>query len=247
MWKKSRVKGRIAAQRKIIGYVRVSTEDQAREGVSLAAQEARLRAFCEATGRDLDEIVTDAGLSAKTTDRAGLQRILTGVKLGEIGTVLVLKIDRATRSVRDLADLIDLFAANDCAFVSVSESIDTGSAAGRMITNLLGVLAQFEREQIGERTSFALAHKRTQRQAYSRVPFGWTRKGSMLELDAPEQEALIAIRAMEKNGKSYRRIGAWLTENGFRPKQGAAIWHAASVRSVLTSKMNIESALEAQL
>ncbi len=183
--------------RTTVGYIRVSTEDQAREGVSLAAQEARLRAFCTGTDRNLGEVVTDAGLSAKNTDRLGLQRILDGVRSGEVGCVLVLKLDRLTRSIRDLAELMDLFGKHDVAFVSVQESLDTGSAAGRMITNLLGVLAQFEREQIGERTSFALAHKRQSGLVYGRIPFGFERKGDQLIPIASEQKGLRHIRKMD--------------------------------------------------
>lgn len=238
-------RSKVKPERKVIAYVRVSTEDQVREGVSLQAQEARLQAFCEATGRHLDEIVTDAGLSAKNTDRPGLQRILEGVRADLVGTVLVLKIDRATRNVRDLADLIDLFAKHDCAFVSVTESIDTGSAAGRMITNLLGVLAQFEREQAGERTAFALTHKRKGKLVYGHAPFGWQRNGEHLIPVPDEQRALETIRNMDADGISYRRIGAWLTDNGFIPHQGASQWHAASVRKMLLSKMFTESEVAA--
>jgi len=235
-WKRNR-KRPAGAGRRVVGYVRVSTEDQAREGVSLGAQEARLRAFCEGTGRVLDEIVADAGKSAKDTSRAGLQGILDGVRGGGIGTVLVLKLDRLTRSIRDLADLLDLFSKSDVSFVSVQESLDTGSAAGRMITNLLGVLAQFEREQIAERTSFALAHKRRNGRVYGRTPFGFSREGDSLVPVREEQHALAHIRQMDASGSSYRKIGAWLTENGFRPKGGASVWHAASVRRLLLSKI----------
>jgi site-specific DNA recombinase len=231
----------VQTARKIVGYSRCSTVDQARNGVTLAAQEARIRAYALATGRKLDEIVTDAGISAKSTDRPGFKRILQGVAAGEIGAMLVLKIDRATRSVRDLSDMVELFAKHDCAFVSVTESIDTGSAAGRMITNLLGVLAQFEREQIGERTSVALAHKRQSRQVYGRVPFGYERIGSDLVPVQHEQQALQHIREMDAHGTSYRKIAAWLFENGLTPKNGASVWHAASVRKLLLSKMNAES------
>ncbi len=221
----------------MVGYIRVSTEDQAREGVSLQAQEARLRAFCDATGRVLDEVIVDAGASAKSMARTGFGRLLSGVKKNQIGTVLVLKIDRATRSVRDLADLIDLFNMHDCAFISVTESIDTSSAAGRMITNLLGVLAQFEREQVGERTAFALAHKRRERLVYGHAPFGWRRNGQKLVPVDSEQEALATIRKMDAEAISYRKIATWLTQNGFTPRQGAQQWHAASVRKMLLSKM----------
>lgn len=242
MWRRTAKQDGRKTARKTLGYIRVSTEDQAREGVSLAAQEARLRAFCTGTDRQLDDIITDAGISAKNTDRPGLQRILEGVRSGEVGCVLVLKLDRLTRSIRDLADLIELFAKHDVAFVSVQESLDTGSAAGRMITNLLGVLAQFEREQVAERTAFALAHKRQSKRVYGRVPFGYERKGDQLIPVAAEQRALKHIRKMDAQGVSYRRIAAWLSENGCTPKNGAKVWHAASVRKLLLSKMNTENA-----
>ena len=111
-----------------------------------------------------------------------------------------------------------------------------------MITNLLGVLAQFEREQIGERTSFALAYKRQSMQAYGRVPFGYERKGENLIPIEREQWALHSIRKMDARGLSYRKIATWLAVNGLTPKNGAKVWHAASVRKLLLSKMNTENA-----
>ena len=227
--------------RKVVGYVRCSTEEQATRGVTLQAQRAKIVAFCEATDRTLDEVIVDAGQSAKSTQRPGFLRVIDAVRAGEISAVVVVKIDRATRSVRDLADVMELFAAMNCAFISVTESIDTGSAAGRMITNLLGVLAQFEREQLGERTSFALKHKRQNLKVYGHPPFGWARVGDILKPVPDEQNALKRLRVMDAEGISYRRIAEWLTTSGFRPRQGAKIWHAASVRKMLLSKMNAEN------
>ena len=115
-----------------------------------------------------------------------------------------------------------------------------------MITNLFGVLAQFEREQIGERTAFALAHKRRTRSVYGHVPFGWTRDGNRLIPLEREQVALATIRKMDTDGTSYRQIGAWLTENGYEPRQGGRAWHAASVRKMLLSRMYLESECESK-
>jgi DNA invertase Pin-like site-specific DNA recombinase len=150
----------VPIDRKTIGYARVSLTEQARDGVSLPAQEERLRAYALATARDLVEIVVDDGQSAKTLCRPGLQRILTAVTNGVISSIVVLKLDRLTRSVRDLSELLDLFARHDTALISVSESLDTASAAGRLMVNVLGSVGQWEREAISERTAFALAHKR---------------------------------------------------------------------------------------
>jgi site-specific DNA recombinase len=101
--------------------------------------------------------------------------ILAEVRAGRVSAVLVTKLDRLTRSVRDLITIVELFAAYDTALISASESIDTGTAAGRMIVNMFGVVAQWEREAIAERTSGARSHKRRQRLAYAPTPFGYRR------------------------------------------------------------------------
>jgi len=228
----------VAVQKMTVGYARVSSEDQAMKGVSLEAQEARIKAFALATDRALDEVIIDAGISAKTLVRPGIQKILEGIRNGTIGTVIVLKLDRITRSIRDLGDLLDIFKKADAALVSVGESLDTQSAAGRMVINMLGVVSQWEREAIAERTAFALSHKRTQRKVYGPVAFGYRRTGSDLVPEESEQQALQHIVAMHKEGSSYRDVAAWLTTEGFLPAQGAKVWHAASVRKLLLSRMN---------
>ncbi len=229
---------RKATPRRIVGYVRVSTEDQAREGVSLAAQEERIRAFAFATGRELDEIVIDAGESAKTLNRPGLARILNDLRAGVIEAVIVLKLDRLTRSVRDLADLLDAFQKHDAALVSVSESLDTSTASGRLMLNLLASVSQWEREAIGERTADALAHKRSQGRVYGPVPFGYRRNGDQLVSVPTELAALNTLRNMRANGASLRVCGAWLTSQGVAPRQGGRIWRACSVQQILDSRMN---------
>jgi site-specific DNA recombinase len=234
-------RGTPAIPRRTIGYVRVSTEDQAAHGVSIEAQEARIRAFALATDRTLDEVIVDHGISAKTLVRPGIARVLAGVKGRTIGTVIVLKLDRLTRSIRDLGELLDVFTKADAALVSVGESLDTQSAAGRMVINMLGVVAQWEREATAERTVFALAHKRSQRKAYGHTPFGWRRIDDDLRPDDAEQGALGHIVGMRAAGASYAKIGAWLTLQGHKPAQGARVWHSASVRKLLLSKMATET------
>jgi site-specific DNA recombinase len=236
--RKAIMRGRKAAQatkeRICIGYVRVSTEEQANEGVSLAAQEDRIRAYASLYGYELAEVVVDAGESAKSLKRPGISRILDGVRAGNVRAVIALKLDRITRSVRDLGDLMETFDRADAALVSVSENLDTSTAAGRMVTNMLGVVAQWEREAIGERTATALTHKRKLRQVYGRPPFGYRREGDMLvevpSLLAAREEA----RAMLAGGASLRQIGAHLrTYNG-------GIWHPQTVKDMLGSRMSRE-------
>lgn len=222
--------------RKSVGYVRVSTEEQAREGVSQAAQDARIRAFALATGRDLAEVVIDDGQSAKSLVRPGLEQVLGAVRQRTVDAVIVLKLDRLTRSVRDLGALLDLLARYDTALVSVSESLDTASAAGRLMVNVLGSVAQWEREAISERTAFALAHKRQNGQAYCRTPFGYDRKGDALVPNRPQQRALATVRRMAAKGASLRQIAAKLTRDGIAAPRGR-LWHASGVRPVLNSKI----------
>jgi DNA invertase Pin-like site-specific DNA recombinase len=230
-----------AADRRTIAYVRASTEDQATTGVSLDAQEARVGAYCTAMGWDVSEVVRDAGESAKSLKRPGIAQTLERVRAGAVERIVVAKLDRLTRSIRDLSDLIDLCAKHDVALVSVGETLDTSSAAGRMIVNMLGVVGQWEREAIAERTSTALSHKRRSGLAYATTPFGYRREGDALLPDAFEQKALREAMRMDSAGASFREIARFLTDLGAKPHRGKA-WYASSVRAILRSRMTTELA-----
>jgi len=224
------------ANRRTVAYIRVSTEEQATTGVSLDAQEARIAAYAVAMGFEVSEVIRDAGMSAKTLQRPGIGTVLDGVRSGDVERVVILKLDRITRSTRDLAELLDIFAKADSALVSVSESLDTKSAAGRLVVNMLGVVAQWEREAIGERTATALSHKRATSQSYSPTPFGYRLEGKTLVPILEEQEALSEAIRLDRAGVSFRAIGRALTDRGAVPHRGSA-WHASSVRAMLRSKM----------
>jgi DNA invertase Pin-like site-specific DNA recombinase len=170
-----------------------------------------------------------------------MARILADVRAGKVERVVVLKLDRLTRSVRDLADLLDLFAKHDVSLVSVSEHLDTSSAAGRLVLNVMGTVSQWEREAIAERTATALAHKRQNGTVYGTTPFGYTRQGSTLVADGIEQDALREAARMDTAGASFREIGRMLTDRGVHPKRGKA-WYASSVRAMLRSRIATEAA-----
>jgi DNA invertase Pin-like site-specific DNA recombinase len=236
-----RRKMQIAQNRKTVAYVRVSTEDQAREGVSLDAQEARIAAYCAAMGWGVPEVICDAAESAKSLQRPEIAKAIADLCAGGIERVVVLKLDRLTRSVRDLADLIDLFAKHEVALVSVGETLDTSTAAGRMVMNMLGVVAQWEREAIAERTSTALGYKRQRRQVYGHVPFGWRREGNKLVEVPVEQDALTEMGRMDAKGATLRSIGEMLETRGLRPRRGER-WAPATVRPMLRSRIAQEAA-----
>src|ERR1700683_5613289 len=125
---------------------------------------------------------------------------------GKVQGVIVAKLDRLTRSVKDLCSLLDLFEKRKVALVSVAESLDTGSAAGRLVITIMGAVSQWEREAVGERTRDALRHKRSQGQRVGNIAFGSRlgEDGQHLEPDPAEQAALAEIRRLRAAGGTLR-------------------------------------------
>ena len=203
---------------KVIGYVRVSTEEQASHGVSLAAQEAKIRAYADLFGHELTEVIVDGGQSAKSLTRPGLQQALAALKTGQAEGLLIAKLDRLTRSVRDLGDLLEAYFQK-FALMSVGEQVDTSTAGGRMMLNLMTVMSQWEREIIGERTSAALQHLKAQ--------------GVKLGAPALESpEVLARVRELRGEGKTFREIARILTNEGAKTLKGGA-WFSSTVQRLL--------------
>jgi DNA invertase Pin-like site-specific DNA recombinase len=156
-----------------VGYVRVSTERQADQGVSLDAQDAKVRAMATVQGATLVGVIVDGGESAKSLNRPGLQRLLAMVNGGKVQAVIVAKLDRLTRSVKDLCGLLELLEKKKVALISVAESLDTSSAAGRLVITIMGAVSQWEREAIGERTRDALGHKKSNGERVGNIEYGY--------------------------------------------------------------------------
>jgi site-specific DNA recombinase len=147
----------------VIGYSRVSTAEQASEGVSLEMQAKKIEAYCLVKDWQLSEVITDAGQSAESLNRPGMQRLIEMVEAGQVNTVIVYKLDRLTRSVADLDRLVGkVFEKKNVALVSLQESLDATTATGRLMMNLLASVSQWEREVIGERTKDALQELKAQ-------------------------------------------------------------------------------------
>lgn len=208
-----------------IAYLRVSTEQQAAEGVSLDAQRAKVQAFAALYDLELVAIEVDAGASAATLDRPGLTRALAALRSRKADALLVVKLDRLTRSVRDLGALLDGYFANGkpWALLSVADQIDTRTAAGRMVLHILTSVAQWERETIGERTAAAMAHKASCGEyTGGAVPYGYqlAADGVHLVEHAGEQEVLAAIRELRAAGLSLRAVVAELGKRGMVARSG---------------------------
>jgi len=193
---------------KAIGYVRVSTEEQAREGISIEAQEERIRALATAKGWNLLEIVKDPGYSGKNLSRPGIMSLIDSCRRGTVNVVIVNKVDRLTRKQKDLWYLLeDIFYKNQVGFVSVTESFDSTTAAGTAFLGMIGVFAQLERDLVSERTREALNHKRAKGGWVGRSPTGFRiNEEGRLEADPEALKMIARAKRLRREGASYGNI-----------------------------------------
>jgi DNA invertase Pin-like site-specific DNA recombinase len=220
-----------------IGYIRVSTEDQASNGVSLDAQRAKVAAYAMACDLDLVEVIEDAGWSGKTLDRPGLRRALALLANGEADALLVTKLDRLTRSVRDLGELLD-GALHDAELLSVGDSIDTRSPGGRLVLNILASVAQWEREAIAQRVRDAMQHIKAQGRRVGAIPYGFVvaADGTTLLPEPGEQAVIAQAVELREAGASLRAIAAALAERGHATRTGRAFLPAQIDRMLAPAK-----------
>jgi site-specific DNA recombinase len=214
-----------------IGYVRVSTQGQADDGVSLAAQRAKIAAWCEASGYELAAVFEDRGISGSSMKgREGLQSALEATGRGM--ALVAYSISRLARSTRDMIDIAERLKRRGADLVSLTERIDTSTAAGHMVFQMLAVLAEFERNQTAERTRTALAHKRASGEVYGPVPFGFRAVEQRLEAVAAEAQIVAKVLRMRSAGKSFAAIADYLNVQGISGKQGGR-WYASTVRYLI--------------
>jgi len=227
---------------KVVGYIRVSTQEQAREGLSLDAQEASIRAYCTMRGLDLVDVVVDAGVSAgkKLSTRNGGRRLQQ--LLPEVAGVVSYKLDRL---FRDCADCLDVAAGWDDDGVALhlvdlgGQTIDTSSAMGRFFLTIMAGAAELERNLISERTKGALQHAKSQGATFGRVGLGQRRIDDRdqhgrrrVVADHGEQATVTRIVALRAAGRTFAAVAEQLTAEGRRTKRGGA-WYASTVRNVL--------------
>jgi DNA invertase Pin-like site-specific DNA recombinase len=223
-----------------IGYVRVSTQEQAKEGVSLDAQRDKLRSYCKLNGIKLVDIVADEGISGSTLDRPGLQAALHMIRRGRANTLIVAKLDRLSRSLRDVCALMsDYFTDDRYHLLSVCGMVNTHSAAGRMLMMNLANYNQFERELISERTREALQHMKAQGIRLGPAKYGYElsnqldAKGRrMLVPLASEQEIIARLAAAQADGVGFNDIARQLNAEGIRARRGGE-WTGRFASAVL--------------
>ena len=204
---------------KAVGYIRVSTEGQAENGISLEMQRAKIEAYCALHDLDLAETIVDAGYSAKTLKRPGIVRLLAMLDTGEVSAIVVYKLDRLSRSTKDVLGLVERFEEANVAFHSIQESLDTKSAIGRFVLRTLASLAEMERDLISEWTRDAMAHCKSAGKHMGREGF-------------KAAETINEMRALRAQGFSYDDIARDLNARQVPTDRGGT-WAGNTVRRIL--------------
>ncbi len=195
---------------KVVGYVRVSTEGQEASGLGLEAQREKIIGYCSLYDLELVEMVQDTASGKALKGRDGLHKALALLKNGKVKGLVVAKLDRLTRSVRDLGYLLERHFTESHSLFVVAEQVDTRTASGRLVLNLLVSVAQWERETIGERTSAALLAKRKRgEKTGGDLPFGYDcgPDGKLIE-NPWEQGVIRLIEDLRQRGYGYKMIAA---------------------------------------
>lgn len=227
-------------------YIRVSTQEQAKEGYSIGAQTERLKSYCVARGWVASQMYTDPGFSGAKLERPALQKLISDVKSHRIDLVLVYKLDRLSRSQKDTLFLIeDVFIKNDVAFVSINENFDTSTAFGRAMIGILSVFAQLEREQIKERTQMGRAERAKIGLWHGGgfVPIGYDYNEAAGALTINEYEAMQVREVFDlyvNKHYSFNKIQQHMMQNGYRHKHGGWL-HTSTIKNVLHNNIYLST------
>lgn len=235
-----------------VGYVRVSTLEQATEGVSLDAQEERIAAYCRTAGLRLVELIREEGTSAKIplAERPTGRRVIIALRENKARHVVALKLDRL---FRDAADALNQTRAWDKGGVALhlvdvgGQTINTAAAMGRMFLTMMAGFAELERNLIAERTASVLRHKKGRREVYNHPPLGYDHGNGKLIANLSELEIIRFIQNKHSENLSMRKIAEYLNKIGQKGKQGGR-FYASTVRHILNNDLHLHlisnSALE---
>ena len=222
---------------KVAVYTRVSTQEQADEGTSLEYQEQQVRSYCKTQGWQIYHCYADPGHTGKDDNRPGLKHLLSDAKLGLFTKVVVYKLDRMARKLKLLLELEDRLQDADVALLSVKETIDTSIPTGRLVFHILGLVGEWEREAIIERTrSGRLQRFREGSWAGGIPPYGYSHNKSTRKLVISETAATIVRRIFDDyvSGKSLNGIADSLNSDKVRPRSSKGKgWRETAVRNII--------------
>ncbi|MER1957889.1 MAG: recombinase family protein [Solibacillus sp.] len=214
-------------------YIRVSTNEQVLEGYSISAQRERLTAFCVAQGWDDYKFYVDEGISGKDTKRPEFQKLLNDIENGFIKTILVYRLDRMTRSVRDLHNILDFLDKNGCVFRSATEIYDTSTAMGRMFITIVAAIAEWESSNLGERVVMGQVEKARQGEWAAQAPYGWRKdKEHKLHINEAEIGAVKLMVQKMHEGLSFRQLSEYMSSTDYKPKRGYK-WHIRTLMDLM--------------
>ena len=216
-------------------YMRVSTEDQAREGFSLPEQKERLESFCKFKGYEIIDYYEDAGISAKTGNyRPEFERLKNDIKAKKVNTIVALKLDRITRSIYDWENLMTFLDENDAYLDCVNDEINTTSANGKMISRLLMSVSQNEIERTSERTKIGMAGAIKQGHIPHVAPLGYKHENKKLVIDYTTKDIVIRIFDLYYNGMSYKKISNLLNKEKVLGKDN---WRDSTIVGIIENEI----------
>ena len=216
-------------------YMRVSTEDQAREGFSLPEQKERLETFCKFKGYEIIDYYQDAGISAKTGNlRPEFERLKEDIKSKRINTIISLKLDRITRSIYDWENLITFLDENNAYIDCANDEVNTTTANGKMISRLLMSVSQNEIERTSERTKVGLAGAIKQGHIPSKAPIGYKHENKKLVIDYSTKDVVVRIFDLYYNGHSYQKISNLFNEEKVLGKDN---WRDSTIVGILENEI----------
>lgn len=214
-------------------YIRVSTEEQANEGYSISAQRERLKAFCVAQGWDEHKFYVDEGISGRNTKRPQFKKLMKDVKDGHIKILLVYRLDRLTRSVRDLHNILDELDKYQCVFRSATEIYDTSTAMGRMFITIVAAIAEWESANLGERVSMGQLEKARQGEWLAQAPYGFYKdENDKLKIDEEKIKAIKLMIQKVQEGTSFRQLSIYMDSTEHKPKRGYK-WHIRTLMDLM--------------
>ena len=216
-------------------YLRVSTEDQAREGFSLPEQKERLETFCKFKRYEIIDYYEDAGISAKTGNyRPEFERLKEDIKSKRINTIIALKLDRITRSIFDWEKLMTFLDENDAYIDCANDEVNTTNANGKMVSRLLMSVSQNEIERTSERTKVGLAGAIKQGHLPSQAPLGYKHENKKLVIDYSTKDIVVRIFELYYNGNSYQTISNILNEEQVLGKTN---WRDSTITAILENEV----------
>ncbi|QJC53086.1 recombinase family protein [Paenibacillus albicereus] len=223
---------------RVAAYVRVSTDEQADKGNSLGEQQERLAAYCKAMNWGAPKFFIDDGYSAKDLKRPAVKKLIREVEAQKFDIVLTTKLDRMSRNLLDMLQFVKMLSEKNCNYVSASEAFDTSTAAGRLVLQLLGTFAEFERERISERVKEnMLSIARNSDKAITNPCYGYDITGEKYTINPEESMNVLLMFDLAEQGLGYRAIAKALNDTGSKTrgtaKRPAVPWSPATVKKLM--------------